>query len=125
MYLYICDTYTQLGYLFKAETSIATIKKNNKENTTKQTFSKTFPLFLTYTSFVNSTKRTMSRTQANPTASWKTSTVGVSLCEGVPAHIFQALSSTSTVHASLARTPDSHHSVGVHCGSASVRQPWL
>lgn len=62
MYLYMYNIYIQLGYLFKAETSITiclpALKKQQRKH--QQTFSKTFPLFSTYTSFVNSTKRTMS-----------------------------------------------------------------
>lgn len=49
MYLDMYNIYVQLGYLVKAETGIAICSpplKTNKENTTKQTSSETFPLVL-------------------------------------------------------------------------------
>lgn len=45
MYLYTCDIYTQLGYLFKAETSIATIKKTTKKIPPNKLFLRHFHCF--------------------------------------------------------------------------------
>lgn len=87
MYLYMCDIYTQLGYLFKAETSIATIKKNNKENTTKQTFSKTFPLFFNIYQLCKLHKTHHVTDTSESQSFLEDQHSGRAPCEGVPARL--------------------------------------